>query len=241
MTELKFNGAATVTGFPREEAFGFEIAGDVLVIKAGKNVFLRIEKDPVAVEVVEAAPKKARAPRTAITGPADPVVLQAVDTQSLIPSTHSTEPTYPQRTGAPAGVTETGEEIGTEKKRKPRGPNVTIDENAIVSINPLVPNPYSKLRGKYYETLKTAAGRTVGWWKTTKMVMDLEGVPVNMLKTFLADGNVKLLPAAVQADQVQPILPNQSAPAGQQPSVAGALWTPGGNAPPAQAGGATFL
>lgn len=215
MTELKFNGPATVVGFPRNEAFGFEVEPNRLVIKAGKTVFLTIEKEAApAVQEIDVKP------------------VQVIYENNVLPPT-----AQPQNNAVLTyDVPEAAAPESTEKKdRKPRGPNVTIDEQSIILIDPARANPYSKLRGKYYETLKTAHGRTVAWWKETSMVKSLEGQPITLLKFFLSENVVKLAPpdSVQQGGPVAPIQPSQT--------VAGATWTPPSGPITPSGNGPTFM
>src|ERR1044072_4056631 len=72
MSELKFSGTATLTGFPLEKSFNFELDGpDRLIVKAGKEIFLVIEKEAapaVVADVVTAAESTIVAP-TVFEGP----------------------------------------------------------------------------------------------------------------------------------------------------------------------------
>lgn len=218
MSELKFTGTATLTGFPRDRSFNFELDGpDRLIIKAGKEIFLVIEKEPaITVNVVPDLVKAAES--------------QIVATETGIVNGHGLPPSTIAETVATNDGTEPA-------GRKARGPNVKIDESQLIYIDVNVQNPYGKLRGKYYETLKTAVGRPVSWWKETSMVKSLEGSPLTLLKFFLSENTVQLRAAeAAQGGPVQPITPSFGAgqPMQQQP-VAGPGWTPQGTPPPAGA------
>jgi len=226
MSELKFTGTATLTGFPRDKSFNFELDGpDRLVVKAGKEIFLIIEKEPAAVVETRHLP-----------------ITVNVPAQELAP-----EPVaFPHRTAPPQGVAETGEEASGEAGGRKRGPNVKIDEALIIKVDPNLANPYSKLRGKYYETLKTANGRPVSWWKETSMVKSLEGNPVSMLKFFLSEKVIGLVsPEMTQGAQqtvAAPILPGGFTQGQMQsPQIPGSLWTPPGATQPGQSGSPGFL
>jgi len=233
MSELKFSGTATLTGFPRDKSFNFELDGpDRLIVKAGKEVFLVIEKE-AAVVVADIAKASES---VIVSGPKDVVVSipnGTVLAGAMTPSQYA-DPAGPEPTGEP--------EAGG---RKARGPNVKIDESQLIYIDLNKPNPYGKLRGKYYETLKTAIGRPVSWWKETSMVKSLEGSPLTLLKFFLSEGTVQLQ-AGQTTGQIQPqtnvITPSfgQGQPM-QQQAVAGAAWTPQGGTPPAGRGPGSFL
>lgn len=214
MTQLSFNGAATVTGFPRDKAFGFEIEGDVLVIKAGKEVFLRIEKEPAVTVNSDPSPKDAD------------IQIQAESSlPKLEPVASQTEP------------------LREKSTRKPRGPNVKINDTDVIIIDPKLANPYSKLRGKYFETLQTANGRTVAWWADSAMVKSLEGDPRTLLKFFLSEKVVTLSVGAGEAQPTQDLV-QQFQGYAQQPvqgHIAGASWTPPGGNPPQKGDSATFM
>lgn len=226
MSELKFSGTATLTGFPRDRSFNFELDGpDRLVIKAGKEIFLIIEK--------EAAPVIVEFPPTEFIGRPERTAAEQRAINLNMGEVTLSVPNVPPLGQPVASETPTPE---PEKARKPRGPNVVIDDNSIIVIDQNRANPYTKLRGKYYETLKTAHGRTVGWWKETSMVKSLEGSPPTLLKFFLGEGVLQLQHIAqpVQTAPVVPILPTQTTP--------GPMWTPpptDGAAP--QSGGPKFL
>lgn len=236
MTQLSFNGAATVTGFPRDKAFGFEIEGDVLVIKAGKEVFLRIEKEPAVT--VNVTPGLVFNPDPSPTG--KDIQLQAGSALTL--------PQLEPVAAAPAPDAD-------KKPRKPRGPNVKINDTDVIVVDPKLANPYSKLRGKYFETLQTANGRTVAWWAESAMVKSLEGDPRTLLKFFISEKVVTLAAgqsagvATAYQDLTQQFQ-GYAQPQPQQPvqtpgfgaaAIAGASWTPPGGNPPQQGGGATFM
>lgn len=240
MAELKFSGAATVSGFPRDKAFGFELDGDKLIVKAGKDIFLTIEK--------EAAPVKDRTPETYpgydTIQKGEPVAAPAVPADS------------PEGKRIINSITEQVSNQGAApeaKERKPRGPNITIDENLLITVRQ-GSNPYTKLRGTYFDTLTTASGRSVAWWKNTEMVKKLEGNAMTMLKFFIGDDTVRLVadPAAQQPTPApQPVV---AAPA-QQPQAAtfgspttqaqptpGPIWTPpSGPVTPGNGGGPSFM
>jgi len=220
MTELKFSGPATVTGFPRDKAFGFEIEGDRLILKAGKEIFLTVEKalattEPEVSLFEDPKPQDGAVPRT---------LFNTVETQPI------------------QGVPNQPSEAATSTGRKPRSPNIVIDDNAILVIDINRTNPYRGLRAKYYETLKTAHGRTVAWWRATSMVGNLEGNPMAMLKFFLSESVVQLQPGQAAEGplkaNVTPIQPG-SFPNPQASGVAGPIWA--GGVTPGQGGGATFL
>lgn len=242
MSELKFSGTATLTGFPRDRSFNFELDGpDRLVIKAGKEVFLVIEKEAApAVEAPSIAP-------TALASLALPVNIGAFGGASLDPVISEAtvvQSGYLQAATQAPPVNADGSKPGEVKTRKPRGPNVVIDDNAIIVIDPNRANPYSKLRGKYYETLKTAHGRTVGWWKETSMVKSLEGSPPTLLKFFLSENVLQLHAPVTTGQPVQQAVQSNIVPIqpSQQPVVAGPMWTPpSGGAQPGQSGGPSFL
>ncbi len=214
MSELKFTGTATLTGFPREKSFSFELDGtDRMIIKAGKDVFVVIEKEPLVTLIADTT----KALEVLIEKTAEPVAVQ-------LPNNAVLAGNYTESTAAP-------QEESTG--RKPRGPNVKIDESLLIYIDINKPNPYRGLRAKYYETLKTAIGRPVSWWKDTSMVKGLEGSPSTLLKFFLSENAVELRPAQnVQTPQGQPIVPSFGA---AQP-VAGPNWTPAGGPTPAPNG-----
>lgn len=235
MTEVKFSGAATVVGFPRDKAFGFEVEGERLIVKAGKEVFLTIEKEPAQADTAPPIVLYPNIPQAAANHIVAPAPAAEVVQRPFIP-----QPVVSEETQGATPVQET-----EQKSRKPRGPNVQIDGGAIIAIDPARPNPYSKLRGKYYETLKTAQGRTVSWWAETSMVKSLEGSPITMLKFFLSEGVLQLQAVAQSApvQNVAPIQPGfgQGQPM-QQAQVAGPLWSPQTPGQPGgQTGGATFM
>lgn len=253
MTELKFNGPATITGFPRDKAFSVDFDGEAFVLKAGKDVWLRVEREP-AQQTISISPTQV------------PTDIEKMALAAVVAQTED-----PQPEGLPKGA-QTNAESAEKKERKPRGPNQKIDEAAIIQIDPNRENPYRGLRGKYYETLKTAQGRTVGWWAGTSMVKSLEGSPTTLLKFFISEGVVTLAFAEQQASpqqglpaglmgpgQVNPqripaeqqglpagfgqLNPAQQGFAAQQ--IAGPMWAPSGGSPVVpggnNGGGATFM
>lgn len=238
--KLNFNGPATVVGFPRDKAFGFEIEGDVLILKAGKEVFLRVEKEPLIELVAETTNALQKLVDSVKDEPAPPHLVVAPEQQSIAQPVGEAEPEV-------------------EKTRKPRGPNIKIDDSALIKVDLNRANPYSKLRGKYYETLKTANGRPVSWWEGSTMVKSLEGNARTMLKFFLGENVVELIPpdaipevaASPQGLPGQQLVNPAFGPQGQfnqaqQAQVPGPAWTPNGGPiqpghPPQGQGGATFL
>lgn len=236
MTQVKFSGPATISGFPRDKGFSFELDGqDRFILKAGKDVFLIVERE---------LPQTSEAP-PAYLGAAVPggahlekpfirpeAVTGAIPESGTAQASHSPTPQ----------PTDSGEE---KKSRKPRSPSISINDNDVITVDLNKENPYAKLRGKYYDTLKTAHGRTVSWWENSAMVKALEGSPRTLLRFFLTEGVVKLVPAVASQEPPKESLQQSSqfaAPIvpgfGQQP-VAGPTWSPPGGSP--QPGGAKFL
>lgn len=277
MSELKFTGAATLTGFPRDKAFGFEIEGDRLILKAGKEIFLIVEKEAAPEAVINVAP--ADIGPVVYTNLPPAVAHKALDTalgglpiHPPIPVPAPTGLTYQGYAApvlgaaVPGGAALTPEHVQGQEVDKPkrqRGPNVTIDESQRIVVSPSQANNYSKLRGAYFDTLRTANGRAVSWWKATPMVTKLEGNAITMLKFFLSEGVVTLQPdpdaaaptplqqAMAAFPQAQPAQPNVvplqpgGFPQPQQPAhVAGPIWTPPvqpGQTPPGGGSGPTFM
>jgi hypothetical protein len=204
---LKFSGPAIISGFPRDKSFSFDLDGDRFILKAGKDVFLTVEREPLKDTDVNL-------PQVRVEGPANPPVPILENLGGYVPPAPSAEAEAP-------------------KERKPRGPNIKINDTDVIRVDPNLENPYGKLRGKYYETLKTANGRTVGWWKETSMVKSLEGDPITMLKFFLSEKIVGLVNESAQPQ-----------PTPTQEPVPGPLWAPpGGPVAPSggNGGGATFM
>lgn len=227
MPKLEFSGVATLTGFPRDKVLGVEMAGDRLIIRAGNMIFAVIEKEAgpvIALPSDFTAPKPQKAARP-VSVPRPQVATPPLPTQT--PPPNAIEEMHARVAQPP-----TEQQEAPERTRKPR---TTLDESLVIFVNPNLVNPYSKLRGKFFETLKTANGRPVSWWKTTSMVGSLEGNAIAMLKVFVEDGNVQLLPAnaATQAGAKQTPVQPAGAP------VPGPNWTPPSGGQPA--GGATFM
>jgi len=227
VTELKFNGPATITGFPRDKAFSVDFDGEAFVLKAGKDIWLRVEREPAEQQVQAFIPQV-----QPIIGDAEPQGLPHGAQTNAVPIPEQIEQ-------------HSGKETAEKKERKPRGPNVKIDEASIIQIDPNRENPYRGLRGKYYETLKTAQGRTVGWWAGTSMVKSLEGSPATLLKFFISEGVVALIPPTAELAAATEAVPTQPAgfAQGQQAPIPGALWTPPGGpvVPGNTGGGAKFM
>jgi hypothetical protein len=153
-----------------------------------------------------------------------------------------------------------------EKPRKERAPNFKPDPTDTIFLPPDFKKEYTKARQKWFETLGTAHGRTVGWWLNSSMVKNLEGSASSMLKFFVEEGAVKLLPSSetvpsnqrangrvsppteqAQAQRQPGDLPSWVSPPpeqtqaqGQQAS-AGNAWNPPVNSGSLPPGGSRFL
>lgn len=200
MSELRFSGTATLRGFPRDKSFGFELDGENrLIIKAGKEVFLIIEKES-AVETV--TPISAAIPEQ--------------------PQLH--------------GSTTVEEKKEEEKPKRTRTPSEKIDPQSIIHVAPLAmagENPFKKLRAAYFDTIKTANGRTVEWWSNSTMVKNLEGNPTTFLRFFLDEKVIALGESASESTDPAPQQPAQT----PGPNWANQFTPPSGNS----SGGATFM
>lgn len=172
MPELKFTGVATLTGFPTDKPFSFDIEPNKLTIRAGKEVFAVIEREaPAALHVPNGDALGSRVPGGVYHGydtvkvPAGEVLSPAVFTQDEAIAMN--QPTS-------AGKSYDG----------------TLE--SVIIYDPTVKVNYRTIRAKYLETLKTANGREVGWWANSAMVKALEGDPMKMLQFFITEGVVKI-------------------------------------------------
>lgn len=231
MPELKFNGPATLTGFPADKAFSFDMEPNKLTIRAGKEIFAVIEKEPAVLHLPNA--------ETLSVGsrvPAGPYI--GFDALKVPAGEVLTNAEYTFKEGAAVIQQET---------TAPGAKTYDGTLESVIIYDPTVKVNYRTIRAKYLETLKTANGREVGWWANSAMVKALEGDPMKMLQFFIAEGVVKIdkRQASAGADAAGPIL-GQSAQAlsfagGQTGS--GSLATPtspanvpGGWVPPANFG-----
>ncbi len=207
MSKLEFSGPATLSGFPRDKSFGFELDGENrLLIKAGKEVFLVVEKEKAPV--VEALPE-------VLTAPKEPVVTEV--------------------TAAPSAPAATED----EKPKRTRAPNFSVDPGSIIQVHPAAltaENPFKKLRAQWFDTLKTANGRTYAWWFNSSMVKNLEGSPTTFIRFFLDEKVIQLLPPP-EGVTAGPALP-EAAPSGSGPT-AGPAWAAQFAAP--SGSGPTFM
>lgn len=253
MTELKFSGPATLVGFPRDKDFAFEMNADRLTIKAGKEVFAVIEKEPSQAEVVDQGNLSAA---------------------RVVEATSGMTPWTAAQAKAELDKQQEAEKAESEKAaRKPRSPSIELPHNAVIRVKPELmnaTNPYAKMRGAWFDCVKTANGRELGWFLNTPMVQKLEGKAATFLRFFIEDGTLsldeqKLDGYAAQQEAVHgakglagqsvvgglvngPIVPGQfpgnpqqTASQGFQPpqTTAGPTWAPPGGTVPS--GGPSFM
>lgn len=244
MPELKFNGPATLVGFPADKSFSFDIEPNRLVVKAGKEVFAIIERE---------ADKVAQFPDGTVP---------TSETRHLGGGLEGLQRAAPQYTGydtvkvpagevlSPAKFTQ-DEAIAMSQVEPPKGKSYEGTLTSLILLDPSVKTKYRTIRAKYYETLQTANGREVGWWANSAMVKALEGDPMKMLQFFIDEGVVRIdkRSEGIAAAAVNPISAGLVNPAFSVPGgnvlqglqgggqlAAQAQQAPGGWTPPANFG-----
>lgn len=236
MPELKFNGPATLVGFPADKSFSFDIEANRLVVKAGKEVFAIIEREKLhyagaaigtesLVQNIDIADVKRYTGYDVVNVPAGEVLSPAKFTQD--------------------------EAIALNQVEPPKGKSYEGTLTSLILIDPSVKTKYRTIRAKYYETLQTANGREVGWWANTPMVKALEGDAMKMLQFFIDEGVVRIDKRSEGVAAVNPIPAGVGNPAfsvpggnvlqglqagGQLAATAQPTSAPGGWVPPANFG-----
>lgn len=228
MPELKFSGVATLTGFPSDKPFSFDIEPNKLTIRAGKEVFAVIERETPAVLQLpngETLGVGSRVPAGPYNG-YDTVKVAAAEILS------------------PAKFTQ--DEAAALNQQPATGKSYDGTLESLIVIDPTIKANYRTIRAKYFETLKTANGREVGWWANSAMVKALEGDPMRMLQFFITEGVVRIdkrgekaaaegspvaFSGATPAQQISPSFAMGSPlpSATGQPASAAAGWTPPAN------------